>query len=298
MLAAAMVATATQYSFTTLAPPGFTNPVAGGINDAGDIVGFGLLNNVPTSFLYSGGVFTGISVPSSTGTVASGINNSGQIAGSFNTAVVSGAFSYKAGTFAILQPPFGPTYAGGTGINNAGQIVGFFSSPSVLEGGFLYSSASFLEIFGDGLSTRPAGINDSGQIVGNVDGPVSGERPFLYSNGVFTYFGNAPNEGATAINNVGQILVDRSGASGPISYLDDNGVFSPFAFPGALGTDALGINDEGQIVGYYLDASSQQQAFLATPALIPEPSSGTLPLLAAAGFVCFALRRKATKNVG
>jgi hypothetical protein len=51
-----------------------------------------------------------------------------------------------------------------------------------------------------------------------------------------------------------------------------------FDVPGAFYTNAIGINDSGQIVGYFDDATGIH-GFLATPTVVPEPRS--LPLLAA-----------------
>jgi probable HAF family extracellular repeat protein len=48
-------------------------------------------------------------------------------------------------------------------------------------------------------------------------------------------------------------------------FLLDHGSYTTFDLPGLPSTEALGINDSGQIVGYYSDASEGHHGFLATP---------------------------------
>jgi probable HAF family extracellular repeat protein len=55
--------------------------------------------------------------------------------------------------------------------------------------------------------------------------------------------------------------------------LDTGGSFTTIDPPGArpFGSVANGINNNGQIVGYFGDASGNDEGFLATP--VPEPAS-------------------------
>jgi len=50
-----------------------------------------------------------------------------------------------------------------------------------------------------------------------------------------------------------------------------NGSYTPIDVPGAVQTVPYGINDAGDIVGYYTDARDVEHGFLATP--VPEPCS-------------------------
>jgi probable HAF family extracellular repeat protein len=116
------------------------------------------------------------------------------------------------------------------GINDSGEIVGnYVDSNSVLHG-FLYSNGTYTTVTDpsartdsgfQGFGTYAHSINGSGQIVGYyVDATTNGDRGFLYSGG--------PN--------------------GTYTTLDD-----PSAEQGSgVGTVAFGINDLGQIVGYYV----------------------------------------------
>jgi len=48
-------------------------------------------------------------------------------------------------------------------------------------------------------------------------------------------------------------------------FSDINGVYSSFDAPGATQTYAYGVNNSGQIVGYYVDANGVNHGFLDTP---------------------------------
>jgi probable HAF family extracellular repeat protein len=59
--------------------------------------------------------------------------------------------------------------------------------------------------------------------------------------------------------------------------------------PGSALTQANGINDAGQIVGYYEDASGREHGFLA----VPEPSTFTLFGIGTLGYARCRWRRDA-----
>jgi probable HAF family extracellular repeat protein len=97
--------------------------------------------------------------------------------------------------------------------------------------------------------TTAAGINNSGQIVGSY----LGGDGFLDNHGVFTTLPNIPGitnypPTALGINDLGQIVVSDVGA---LSFLYSGGVYTPILVPGTR-TIANGINNRGQVVGYYL----------------------------------------------
>lgn len=226
-----------------------------------------------------------INHPEAVATQARGINNAGQIAGSFLDS--SGRFhgfllDRVGGTFTTISVA-GAANTFVFGINNNGQMVGTFGdSLSGSTRGFLLngigSSAIPFDVPG-AFSTQAFGINDHGQIVGGfatADGDrVSG---FLLDGigGSFTTFdipGAVNFTSATAINNAGQIV----GAFGELDLGIGGGIpLSSQAFllnsvdgphiiinvetsPGVPApiTIALGINNLGDIVGFYdVDASA------------------------------------------
>jgi probable HAF family extracellular repeat protein len=146
--------------------------------------------------------------------------------------------------YITLDDPLGTNGTIAQGINASGQIVGYYIDSSNHTHGFHYSGGTYTTL-DDPLSpggTYLTGINASGQIVGYTN-PWQG---FLYSNGNFTTVSGTPN----AINNNGQIVGTRlivgSGTSG---FVYSNGSYTTLNV-GGTGTQALGINDNGQIVGY------------------------------------------------
>jgi len=71
-------------------------------------------------------------------------------------------------------------------------------------------------------------------------------------------------------------------------FLLSDGTYTTIDVPGASQTIANGINNEGYIVGYYIDADGHQHGFVAAPAPVPEPSN--ILLLGIATLVLPALR--------
>ena len=55
---------ASQYSYSTILPPGWSWSYVHGINDDGDLVGYGKDGSTIKSFIYSNGSFTDLLPPS------------------------------------------------------------------------------------------------------------------------------------------------------------------------------------------------------------------------------------------
>jgi probable HAF family extracellular repeat protein len=164
-------------------------------------------------------------------------------------------------TYTLFDDPLGVGRFGGAtharGINSAGQIVGYIDGANGSSQGFILSNGIYSPL-DDPLGTQgtfPSGINSTGQIVGtyqNAGGASHGSHGFLYSGG-------------------GYLTLDH-----------------PLALPGT--THALGINDAGEVVGYY-DTNSPVQPFPAVhgflysggtyytlddPSASPPPGGGTV----------------------
>ncbi len=109
-------------------------------------------------------------------------------------------------------------------INQGGAIAGYYFPSSGLPQGFVRSSSGVITEFSysGGFDLFIAGINGPGQIVGTI--------------------GFSRNVGGFLRNPNGSIIV-----------------IQPFAAPAA---EATGINDSGQIVGYYTDAANVNHGFL------------------------------------
>lgn len=116
------------------------------------------------------------------------------------------------------------------------------------------------------LITNAMGINNAGDIVGNYHDAADVVHGFVYSNGTFTTL-DYPNPTYTYtdlydINNNGDVVGTYATSYSPngygttVSFVYSDGIFT--ALPDAPGsmagtTAALGINDDGTIVGRYMD---------------------------------------------
>jgi probable HAF family extracellular repeat protein len=144
--------------------------------------------------------------------------------GLFPTQKYGFIYNPQDGTYTGLNDPFSAVFNSAQGINDVGQVVGHYLAAGLYHG-FLYSGSTYTTLDAPGAThTQAYGINDVGlgQIVG------------AYSDG-------SVNHGYT---------YDGS----TYTTLDD-----PF---GTNGTQALGINNLGQIVGSYIDASGHSHGFL------------------------------------
>ena len=195
----------------------------------------------------------------------------------------------------------GATFTATVGINAAGQIVGTYTDAAGIFHGFLDSGGVFTTIddanAGPGsLGSQARGINASGQIVGFSQDAAGTDHGFLDSQGVFTPI-NDPNTAsgtaATGINNGGQIVgafFDATGISHgfldtpvkitlPGGVVETASLFTTIDDPNArLGNEAVGINNAGQIVGFYTDANGVSHGFLDTAGVfttIDDPKAGT-----------------------
>jgi probable HAF family extracellular repeat protein len=286
LLAATTLANAAAYTFTQIDQPGAEGTVLTGINNVGELVGFG-----SGSFVDTAGTFTSLNVPGADGTSADGINDKGQGVGYVSGEFVGHGFLYSDGNFTTVDVPgmIGQTNA--YGINNASEIVGIAGTH-----GFLYSRGIYTILDApDGTVpvTTTQGINNEGQIVG-YSGPPFDAHAFLYTAGAFTALDTPSGSFPLGINDAGEIVGrfdDRAGTEH--GFLIDHNGFHAFDVPGALSTFARGINDSGQIVGGFMDSTGREHGFLATPtsAAVPEPSS--LVLLGVGVIGGFVMRRRA-----
>lgn len=146
---------------------------------------------------------------------------------------------------------FSMTYLGRfvpSGMNNLGQVVGRGNNPSNIEA--VLHDGSGMKFLGSPAGFSMAyGINDAGQIVGQY----GLNQAFSYSGGTFTDIGPTRST-ATAINNAGQIIgTDQIGGWDSNGFVYSNGALTRLTPPGAKGSVALAINNNGQIAGFVHD---------------------------------------------
>jgi probable HAF family extracellular repeat protein len=225
-------------TFTTLPPVAGVTPIANGVNDLGQIVGF-YSTASSHGFLYSGGSYMAIDDPhadSIIGTEAFGINDAGQIVGQYFDGSVLHGFVDTNGSFANIDPP-GSTQTQAYAINNAGVIAGSYFDGA--QHGFIDNNGSFTTLndpSADSGGTFALGINDHDEVVGYYM-RAGVKNGFLWRDGVFTD-------------------LEQTQAAAELD------IFS---------TVADGITDSGQIVGYALQNGTAETLGFITSALRVAP---------------------------
>ena len=235
-------------------PDGTASSFAQGINDRGEIVGFGA-----RGFLWRHGAVTELELD------PRAINNRGQIVGG------TGLWQDGAITFLPDLVGGGPSYA--NAINERGQVAGAGFPASGDLHAVIWQGGNITDLGtlpGDAYSYAWS-INDRGAVVG------AGERhAILWQNGTITDLGILPGgfySVATAINARGQIVGYGTTASGyghAVIWQGGNitdlgtlpGATCPLPSSTFFCSQALGINDRGQIVGFSFTAAGDVHAVL------------------------------------
>ena len=253
-----------------------------GVNGLGQVVGTShtVGNAAFHAFLFSGGTMHDLgTLPGSTDSVGASINDSGQVAGwSYTDGLgASHAVLFNGGAITDLGT-LGGTSSFGEGINASGQVAGSSNiAGDAAEHAFLYSGGVMQDLGTlGGTSSEAFGINDLGQVVGSSDIAGNAARhAFLYSGGVMHDLGALSGSNASSaigINNSGQIVGLSSFSDQTTrAFLDSGGVMRNLTDlipantlpPGALLTEALGINSSGQIIA---NSANTFHAYLLTPA--------------------------------
>jgi probable HAF family extracellular repeat protein len=229
--------------------------VAHGINNSGQVVGVSYTSSGNgRAFLYSGGVMTNLGTLGGATSAANGINNSGQVVGeSLTSSGNTNAFLYSGGTMTDIGT-LGDNFSIANGINSSGQVVGVSETHGGTYDAFLYSGGSMIDI--GGAASSAIGINNSGEVVGAENGSNGNSYAFLYTSGT----------GLEDLNTLyASLLVSGTGTKTGFTSL----------------LEATSINSSGEIAGYgnyYNGTVIENQAFLLSPAAVPEPSTWALML--------------------
>ncbi len=178
---------------------------------------------------------------------------------------VSGSISSVFNTGPITLPAsFNSTSTTATGINNVGTVSGFYTNSAGNTFGFLVTEGGDVSLNdpnGNGADTMAWGLNNKDQVVGSYVDAAGNTHGFVYDSLTNTW-----------------TTVDDPNADGTTSF-------------GVEGTIVNGINDKGQLVGFYantLAAPDAVNGFLANP--VPEPSTWAMMIAGFAGLGLYAFR--------
>jgi hypothetical protein len=211
--------------------------------------------------------FTTIDVPGATYTLAMGINNAGHIVGQDSTSGHEFGWQYDGSSFHPIQHGSAHNTSAGA-INDSGLVAGYFEPvSSTPRYGFTLTGSTFTTIdhspFSGG-STTSDGINNAGVITGAIYLGGNSYEGYIDKNGAVTILQDPASASSitrpNGINNAGDVVGSYDNRHG---FIYHNGVYTTIDDPnGVNGTWAQGINDHGQIVGYYKDGNNVQHGFI------------------------------------
>ena len=267
----------------------------------GTVIGASLSGDFTRAFIDRAGRIQAIGTLYGGDSIAYGINAAGQVVGdSTDASGNSRAFLYSGGMLTDLGT-LGGTDAHARGINDAGVIVGGSQPGAAFPNdgahAFLYHDGTMQDLgtLGGGFSWAHA-INDAGQVAGySLIAGDAAWHPFLYSDGVMHDLGSFGGDigEARAINSAGVVVGYSSFAGFGFSHafvVANGSLVDLNTVTDGLGiqvlTDAVGINDAGQIVANSCNDFGYCAPVLLTP--VPEPPAALL-LLAGMALV---LRRR------
>ena len=161
------------------------------------------------------------------------------------------------GRFTIIEPP-GGRFTRLNGINARGQIVGSAVDAKWTFGFVREPDGRFVRLSLDVPDANPVprAINDAGAILGTF--LAKGGRPRTFLRRPDGGFRTLPGGGSTTyvgLNSQGQVvghLLDLTGSRRSV-LLDDKDKPTLVEWPGTTLTEARAINDQGVIVGVYLN---------------------------------------------
>jgi hypothetical protein len=211
-----------------------------------------------------------------------GINGSGLIAGYFGS---GGAGHPNKGY--TTAPPYasfvdenfpGSMQTQVTGLNDIGTTVGFWSDTNLGGGdnnfGFVDKGGVFTNVNNPATGSGPAvnqllGVNNGDVAVGFYTDAAGVTHGYTYNIAGATFSANIDdpnavgNTTAAAINTAGDIAGFYTDAAGVFhGFTDIGGAFTTIDPPGSQSTQLLGLNDNGQAVGAWIDAGGTMRGLL------------------------------------
>lgn len=275
-----------------VARPGWASTQLWDINDTRQMVGQSSSDIAFEGFVVANGVYTLVAPAGATSSGATGISDSGVIVGQYTLGDPSisapRSFILDNGVYSDFDLP------GSTDVNlrrisaNGRYLSGTVSQAGALVG-FVYDrqTAQLARIGPLGLGVLVQGISSQGLAVGSTLG--SNSFSFSFDLGTQTLTPYAGTDlGARPrfrdINDSG-LITGWSGVSAFVGRAGDWTFFDPA--PGMDVALAYGLNNRGDMVGFYVDPDGFTHSFLSSP--VPEPAAWAL---LAGGLALLAWRRR------
>lgn len=260
---------------TDLAPLGGVR--GWGINELGHAVGeMHTADSRNRAFVYADGVLTDLGPADAFRIEAYGINDKGQVVGRIRHAGNSPSLAALYDPSEGMQDlgTLGGEYSTAFGINNSGQVVGWADlagegredcvPDSLLcgtEHAFLWENGVMTDLGTlGGIVSQARAINDAGQIVGWAETEEGCMHAALWENGTIIDLGIEGQ--AYDINESGEIVGSFSTQCESHAFLYRGGELMDLGMLGPYVTEAYGINNRGQVVGYYWTDDFIPRAFL------------------------------------
>ena len=277
-----------------------------GINTAGTIAGYfgsGAAGHPNKGYTlsppYGQANYTNENFPGSVQTQVTGLNDNGVTVGFWSNTNLGPpndanfGFTDVGGTFTNVNNPHTPatgtTFNQLLGVNNSNIAVGFYTDAAGNNHGYTYTIATktFSSDINDpnAVSTTTAAINSAGKLAGFYTDAGGVTHGFLDTNGIFSPV-DAPGASLTqlfGLNDNGLAVGDEvvNGLMNGILYDSLTNTFTVLNDPNGVGTTTLnGVNNAGQIVGFYVDGAGNTDGLLASPVASPVPEPASLSLLA------------------
>jgi hypothetical protein len=267
-----------QYSYTSVDYPGAASTTVWGVSTTGKLVGGYQAGSQRQAFSVRGGVFTAVTDPALAGSSFVELTKSNTRGDLVGMSIDSASFVHsfridKGGNFRALDFP-GASDTAAFGLNSSGVVVGYWdlvdaSGGFLIAHGFRWKNGAFEQIDVPGAAdTYVLGVNDRGDMVGLYTSD-SGSHAFLLTARGRLYSFDAPVAGtifteANDINASGQIVGDYVLSDGSQhSFVLSGSHFTTIDYPGAAFTTTWGINEQGEVAGFY--QSDTLHGFTAAP---------------------------------
>ena len=220
--------------------------------------------------------------PGSAQTQVIGINDNGITVGFWvNGAGANMGFYWRNGRFHNVNFPTrnnaSPAVNQLLGVNNADIAVGFYNDKAGNAHGYTFNvrTGRFTPVtIAGATSLTAAGINNRGDIAGfstNAAGTTSAFLKTRFGHVTTIAFPGASSTEAFGVNDsdevVGQYTVGTGSAAVSHGFVWLNGKFGTVDVPTAEGNNTVinGINDEGDLVGFFTDTAGNTDGLFALP---------------------------------